>query len=148
MTDYREASIAYDQYMAGTALLSASSAIAEVSPKLAGLSTGLASVGSSMAAFSPTVTGVAATIIGRLVPALRVLAVAKVVIDSWNLATDAIKQYNDISANAAGMSTQFYQQVVKGADDTKTSIDKLTAAFNNLNTSMAPTLGGSAAQNK
>lgn len=132
--------------MTGTALLSASAAIAEVSPRLGLLSTGLASVGSSMAAFSPTVTGVAATIIGRLVPALRVLAVAKVVIDSWNLATDAIKKYNDISANAAGMSTQFYQQVVKGADDTKTSIDTLTTAFKNLNDSMAPTLGGSTAQ--
>ena len=46
------------------------------------------------------------------------------------------------------MSTQFYQQVIKGASDTKTSIDTLTTAFKNLNNSMQPTLGGSAAQNK
>jgi hypothetical protein len=145
--------------IAGTGLLSLSAAAEKVAPQFLGLTSYVRSAGIAMEAFAPTAAGAGASILGvagsvitRFAPVVGQILLAvdavKLLASSWSLASDRIEQYNAISNNAAGLSTDFYQRITKAADDLKLSTDGLTAAFKSLNDAMAPSLGGSVAQQR
>jgi hypothetical protein len=61
----------------------------------------------------------------------------------WQEGTDKLTEYAKVSADAGRLSTDFYQHIVKGAADAKTSTDSLLAVVGNLNSALDRKLGGS-----
>jgi|APCry1669192522_1035417.scaffolds.fasta_scaffold01536_5 lambda family phage tail tape measure protein len=143
--------------LAGTGLIKLGGAVAAVNPALVPFSASIKSAGTAMEAFSPSIAGVATTILGKLMPALRLLGTAMLVFDAikmtgeaWELGGKKLDEYRQIAEKAAAvdLSSTFFQKLTKGAKDTKASVDDLTKALMNLQTSSADELGGSALQQR
>ena len=143
--------------VAGTGVVRLGTAIETTFPAFAVLAGSVKTAGASMEAFSPTLGGAAATIASRLLPALSLLGKGLLIVDAirlvteaWRLGTERLAEYVALAekAVAAGVSTDFYQRIAKAAEDAKTPVEALTEAFKKLSAAAAPTLGGSAAQNR
>lgn len=143
--------------LAGSGLvrLGASSALA--SSSLTPVAGAITSAGLAMQAFNPSLTGVASTILGRLLPALRLLGAVGVVVnaagllaDAWRLGGEELERYRGIAESAAkvDLSTTYFQKLIKGAENAKVPVDALTAALTNLQKSSADQLGGSALESR
>jgi lambda family phage tail tape measure protein len=143
--------------LAGTGLIKLGGAVAAVNPALVPFSNSIKTAGTTLEAFSPSIAGVATTILGKLMPALRLLGTAMLVFDAikmtgeaWELGGKKLDEYRQIAEKAAAvdLSSTFFQKLTKGAKDTKASVDDLTKALMNLQNSSADQLGGSALQQR
>lgn len=143
--------------IAGTSVIRFGSAIQTTFPAFALLGTNIKAAGVWMEAFSPTLAGAATTILSRLLPALSLLGKGLLIVDAirlvseaWRLGGERLAEYVAIAEKArdANVSTDFFQRITKAAEDAKTPVEALTEAFKKLNDASAPTLGGSAAQNR
>ncbi len=141
----------------GTGVTRLGTAVETSYPAFSGLGVALKAAGGWMEAFNPTLTGVAGTILGKLMPALRVLGPALLVLDgiklvaqAWELGNQRLQEFVDIANKAAetGISNEFFQRITKGAEAARTPVDALTASFKKLNEATGPQLGGTAAQNR
>lgn len=135
--------------VAGTGLISLAAAAEKVNPNFLGLTSSVRGAGIALEAFSPTLGGAAASlgsIALRFVPVLgQILLVydtVKLTAAAWELATQRLKDYNDISNNAIGLSTDFYQRTTKAAESAKLPVEDLTAALKKMNDALTPQLGG------
>jgi hypothetical protein len=142
---------------AGTGLITLASTAEKVSPSLMGVTGGVRSAGIAMEAFSPSVGGAAGSLLSFLSPALKLVgwfALAydgiKLVSEAWDLGNAKLAEYVALSekAAAAGLSTDFFQQISKAATDAKLPVETLTAALAKLNAATADQLGGSAGQQR
>jgi hypothetical protein len=117
---------------------------------------GLRLTGTALAAMGPTAAGVATEVGARLLPALaliaRVALPIMLVVDAiramaaiTELGAQKLKEFNDIAANAgkAGVSTDFFQNAAKGAEELGQKTDAATAALKKFNEVSTPKLGGS-----
>ncbi|XUM25113.1 phage tail tape measure protein (plasmid) [Bradyrhizobium oligotrophicum S58] len=141
----------------GSGVVRLGTAVETSYPAFTGLGVALKAAGGWMEAFNPTLTGVAGTIIGKLMPALRILGPALLVLDgiklvaqAWELGNKRLQEFVDIASKAAesGVSNEFYQRIAKGAEAARAPVDALTASFKKLNEATGPQLGGTAAQNR
>ncbi|MGJ5163158.1 hypothetical protein [Bradyrhizobium sp. HKCCYLR1051] len=141
----------------GSGVVRLGTAVETSYPAFTGLGVALKAAGGWMEAFNPTLTGVAGTILGKLMPALRILGPALLVLDgiklvaqAWELGNARLAEYVELATKAAdaGISNEFYQRIAKGAEAARAPVDALTASFKKLNEATAPQLGGTAAQNR
>jgi hypothetical protein len=143
--------------LAGTGLVKLGTSAALASTGLTPVAASITSAGLAMQAFNPSVAGVAATILGRLLPALRLLGTvglvvnaAMMVADAWELGGKKLEEYRKIAEKAAAtdLSTAFFQRITKAATDAKLPVDDLTASMRKLSEVSAEKLGGSDLQNR
>lgn len=145
--------------LAGEGLIFLAGASARLAPQMLGVSNVLLRTGTAMAAFSPTaaavsssILGIAGTIVTRFLPVIgQVLLIydaLKLVGQGWKLAGQRIEEYSQISANAIGVSTDFYQRIIKGAESAKLPVDELTASFQRMKDALTPQLGGAEGLNR
>lgn len=142
---------------AGAGVIRLGAAVQTTFPAFAVLGSNIKAAGAWMEAFSPTIGGVATSILSKLLPALSLLGkglliydVIKKVSEAWELGNAKLAEYVALSEKAAasGLTTDFYQRIIKGAEAAKLPIDALTASFKKLFEAGAPTLGGTPAQNR
>jgi hypothetical protein len=90
-------------------------------------------------------------IASRLLPALRLLGPALLIIDSlklvtqaWDLGNAKFAEYVALSEKAAasGVSTDFYQRIAKATERARGPIDQLTDALKSVRDATADQLGG------
>jgi lambda family phage tail tape measure protein len=143
--------------LAGAGLVRLGTAAAAVGPSFAPVAAGITAAGTAMQAFSPSLAGVATSILGRFLPALRLLGAvgfivnaAKLLGDAWELGGQQLDRYREIAERAAkvDLSTTYFQRLTKGAEDSKMSVDGLTTALTTLQKQSADQLGGSPLQNR
>lgn len=143
--------------LAGRGLVELSVIAARSSTALTPIAGQVATVGAAMAAWNPTIAGVAGSILGRLLPALRLLGTAMLVYDAikmvgeaWELGGKKLDEYRQIAEKAAAvdLSTSFFQKLTKAAQDAKIPVDTLTAALKRLNEAATEKLGGSSLQQR
>ncbi|MBN8960577.1 MAG: EF-hand domain-containing protein [Rhizobiales bacterium] len=143
--------------LAGKGLIELSLVAARSSTALTPVATQVALAGAAMAAWNPTIAGVAASILGRLLPALRLLGTAMLIYDAvklvgeaWELGGKKLEDYRKIAERAAAvdLSTAFFQRISKAAQDAKLPVDTLTAALKHLNEATTDKLGGSDLQQR
>lgn len=143
--------------LAGTGLVRLGTSAALASTSLTPIAASITSAGLAMQAFNPSVAGVATTILGRLLPALRLLGTiglvvnaAMMVADAWELGGKKLEEYRKIAEKAAAtdLSTSFFQRITKAATDAKLPVDDLTASMKKLAEVSAEKLGGSDLQNR
>ena len=143
--------------LAGAGLVRVGASAALASSSLTPIAGVITSAGLAMQAFNPSIAAVAASILTRFAPALRLLGAvglvinaAKMVGDAWELGGEQLERYRQIAERAAqvDLSTTYFQKLVKGAEDSKISVEGLTTALTTLQKQSADQLGGSALQNR
>lgn len=147
--------------LAGRGLIELGVAAARSSSALVPVGSAIATIGAQMAAFNPTVTSVAASIASRLMPALSLfLRIAGPILlvkdavgllaEAWDLGGKKLEEYRQIAEKAAavGLSTEYFQRLMKGAEAAKVPVDELTKALQNLQKASADQLGGSSLDQK
>lgn len=141
----------------GTGLVHLAIAAGRTSPELLGVAGHMLTVGLAMEAWNPTIAGVAGSILGRLLPALRLLSVAmlawdvvKMYAQAWELGGKKLDEFRKIAERAAAvdLSTSFFQRISKAAQDAKLPVDTLTDALKRLNDASTDKLGGSDLQQR
>lgn len=143
----------------GRGLISVAGAVEKTAPQFLGLTSYMRSAGVAMEAFAPSaaaasssILAVAGAIASRLIPIVGQIVLVydaiKLVGAAWTLAGQQLEDYNKISSNAAGLSTDFFQRLTKAAEAAKTPIDEITDALKKMNEQLTPKLGGSEGLNR
>jgi hypothetical protein len=110
-----------DQH-AGTGVVRLGTAVETSLPAFAALGVGLKAAGGWMEAFNPTLTGVAGTILGKLMPALRMVGrrcwcwthqAGGAGLGARQREARGVSSTSSNKAAASGVSTEFYQRIAK-----------------------------------
>jgi hypothetical protein len=120
------------------------------------IAVGVQATGTALAAIGPTAAGVATSIGARMLPALAFVArfalPILLVVDAFRamaaiteLGAQKLKEFNELAANAgkAGVSTDFFQNAAKGAEELGLKTDSATASLKKFNEVTTEKLGGS-----
>ena len=144
---------------AGRGLITLAGATEKVAPQFGGLTASMRGAGVAMEAFAPSaatasasILGVAGAIATRLLPIVGQIVLVydaiKLVGSAWTLAGQRLDDYNKMSSNSVGLSTEFFQRITKAAESAKTPISDLTDALKKMNEQLTPKLGGSEGLNR